>query len=359
MADKGPDITVITLPNPAAEQTRRMSYDSLVNHLVASGYKVVRLQPSGHPPNAYPSLFSGIHRHRKTLVSLLRQLLPLMGMPALLYVPFPNHWLLALIARLLGFTLVYHLQDEQQTSRLQSLLWKHLYRRCARHLVYHSEAVKSCYPSLGVEHTVLGPILDRKGFSRLHSPENTKRAFPFTLLMVLDQTSPAAFERYFSLARSLPSMQFLLLSNAGTDYPPDLPSNLQYSSRPNSRKSYFKQAHLLLLLDDLALGCAHTDDILLEGLSYGLPVVAVGKLKQRQGLIQQHFNGFTFTADKLDLLRQQVLELSVHREAYFQLSAGAHRTAREQTAEAVIGRVAAALGLHRSDLNSAIRPTAG
>lgn len=176
------------------------------------------------------------------------------------------------------------------------------------------------------------------------------KAGQFTVLMLCTLKEYKGVNEYVKLAGLLPDFRFVLVLS--TPYEEvlrhfdgqELPDNLVLFPVQRSVHSFYQEAHVVLNLSH-PVDCMEAFGMtLLEGMSYGLPVIGppVGGPAE---LVKDGYNGYSVDQRNLPMLVQKLRELQEMAGNYHLLSANARAFAERFSERQFAGELVRVVGL--------------
>lgn len=240
----------------------------------------------------------------------------------------------ALGARLWGLPVVYHLHETTVNPAVLKWWLKAVARLCASRCVYVSHFLQKTEPLDGVPAHVVHNCLPAAFIRRARAfvEKGSRQHNRFTVLMLCSLKAYKGVDTYVALAGRMPEFTFVLVLNADWDAissyfdMQQLPENLVIFPSAPSVHEFYQDA-------DVVVNLSHPDRwvetfgmTLLEGMAYGLPVIAppVGGPTE---IVHNGFNGFLIDARQPEELEGRLRQMATDSALYRKLSANALRTA--------------------------------
>ncbi len=235
----------------------------------------------------------------------------------------------AIAGKLMGKKVIYHFHETSLNPLLLKKFLKWIASKTATEIVYVSKFLKKQeglpMVSAKVIYNCLSDEFVKKAESNILSP--TKKA-PFRVLMLCSLKKYKGVNQFLSLAEKLPNLVFDLVLNATIEeidvffkeY--TLPKNLHLYSKQSNVHPFFKKANLVLNLSHPEEWIETFGMTLIEGMQYGLPVIAppVGGPKE---LVISGFNGYLIDQRNEKELTTKVNKIATDQKHYQQLSKNA------------------------------------
>lgn len=188
----------------------------------------------------------------------------------------------ALAGRLINKRVIYKLSKPPARSASMTRIQKLVAGFCASKVIYNSYFLKHNLLLPGVPSSVVHDWLPDTlaAIEANNFTEKSKNHGPYTLLMRCSLNENKGIREFMRLAGALPLYRFVLLLHNTIDEinhffkPDDLPDNLVVFPTQKEVASFYQEAHLLVNLSPPTEWTASCDQVLLEAMSYGLPVIA-------------------------------------------------------------------------------------
>jgi glycosyltransferase involved in cell wall biosynthesis len=258
----------------------------------------------------------------------------------------------ALAGCLLRKKVVYHLHETKISPPMLKNFMKLVASACASEAIYVSQFLKEKEPMPRVKSTVVYNCLTDDFMKRAEAYLSSKspKAGQFTVLMLCTLKEYKGVNEYVKLAGLLPDFRFVLVLS--TPYEEvlrhfdgqELPDNLVLFPVQRSVHSFYQEAHVVLNLSH-PVDCMEAFGMtLLEGMSYGLPVIGppVGGPAE---LVKDGYNGYRVDQRNLPVLMQKLRELEGLAEHYHQLSTNARKFAERFSERQFAGELVRVVGL--------------
>ncbi len=230
----------------------------------------------------------------------------------------------ALAAKITGQKVVFHLHEATVPSKTVYQLTRRIIQLTADHIFYVSAYHRDregfpCIPGVVVPNA-LPDLFFQKASS--HHPNGIR---PFRVLMPASLKDYKGIPEFVQLANLLPQQDFELVLNADQDEidgyfrNTQLPSNLQVYSRQADMHPFYKRASLVVNLSRPEAWIESFGMTLLEGMAYGLPVIAppVGGPAE---LIRNGCEGFTMDGKELPKMATAIQMLVRDEQRYQSMS---------------------------------------
>jgi glycosyltransferase involved in cell wall biosynthesis len=244
----------------------------------------------------------------------------------------------ALAGRLLRKKVVYHLHETTVNPAFLKAFLKKTARICASEAIYVSQFLMEKEPLPGVPSRVVHNCLPSEFMKKAEAylSANPSKTGPFTALMLCSLKEYKGVNEFIALAAKMPDLRFLLVLNRDFDdiqhffEGRQLPENLVLFPAQSKVHSFYEEAHIVLNLSHPEQWVETFGMTLLEGMSYGLPVIAppVGGPVE---LVEDGYNGYRIDQRNLPQLIQKLRELEGFAEHYHQLSTNARKFAERFT----------------------------
>lgn len=205
----------------------------------------------------------------------------------------------AIAGKLAGLKVIYHLHETTVNPPILKSFLKTVAKLCASEAVYVSNFLQeqeslSSVPSR-VIYNCLPADFTEQANAFLRKPKD--KIGPFTVLMLCSLKGYKGVNQFVELARALPNFQFLLVLNSNFEAVRDyfdmgkLPENLIVFSSQKNVHTFYQESKVVLNLSHPEQWVETFGMTLLEGMAYGLPVIAppVGGPAE---LVEDGVNGF-------------------------------------------------------------------
>lgn len=199
----------------------------------------------------------------------------------IIYVNTLLPWGAALAGKLSGKKVVYHIHESYEKPALLRAWLRAVARYTAGYAFYVSNYLKAREELTGVPGEVLYNALPDEFLNTSLRFEYRPQAHPeFIVLMVCSLKNYKGIPEFVALAKRNPSFRFELVLNAGMSeisrffHKTTLPENITLFPAQQNLDPFYRKASLVVNLTNPAL-CKETFGMtLLEGMSYGIPVIA-------------------------------------------------------------------------------------
>jgi glycosyltransferase involved in cell wall biosynthesis len=256
----------------------------------------------------------------------------------------------ALWARSNGHAVLYHVHEVSLSPRALQNFLVHIVQKTARWVIYVSEENRRMLPIADVPSVVVpNSIPDRianKGFGSDYSP---RRSGLFEVLMLASPRDFKGVPEMVQLARDIsdrPDIRFKLVLNGDDDEIAqymakfDLPENLAVFPRTNTPEVFYASADLLLNLSRVDQWVETFGLTLIEGMSFGLPVIAP-PLGGPTEIVTDGESGYLIDSRERECLRTAVLGLADDPEEAMAMSHAGRRRAADFTMSQFVENIAA------------------
>lgn len=244
----------------------------------------------------------------------------------------------ALMGKLLGVPVVYHLHETTVNPALLKRFLRGVANACAQKVVYVSHFLQEAEPFSRPQSVVIHNSLDVHFISQ--AMQHTEQAAeqpagkPFSCLMLCSLKAYKGVFQYIELAHLLPAYQFVLVLNASDD---DIRLFFKEHSLPDNLVIFPAQhdVHWFYAQSDLVLNLSLPDQwvetfgmTLLEAMQYGKPVVApnVGGPAE---LVEHGRQGLCLNPYETTILASHIHQLASNASLYDLMSARARQRARQ------------------------------
>lgn len=252
----------------------------------------------------------------------------------------------ALAGRLLGKKVVYHLHETKISPPLLKNFMKRVAAICASEAIYVSQFLMEKEPMPRVKSSVVYNCLtdDFMKKAEAYLSTNAHKSGPFTVLMLCTLKEYKGVNEYVKLAGQLPDFRFVLVLSSPYNEvlrhfeEQELPANLVLFPVQNNVHSFYQEAHVVLNLSHPVACMEAFGMTLLEGMSYGLPVIGppVGGPVE---LVKDGYNGYQVDQRNLPMLVQKLREMQELAGNYQLLSANARAFAKRFTERQFAGEL--------------------
>lgn len=242
----------------------------------------------------------------------------------------------ALAGRMSGKKVIYHLHETTVNPPFLKSFLKWIARISASEIIYVSEFLRQQEPFPNVPSRVVSNSLSEEFFKRADRflRKKTEKVGPFTVLMLCSMKEYKGYQEFIKLAEKMPNYRFLLVLNAS---PKEVSSQLSISQLSENLIVFpsQKDVHTFYQEADLVLNLSHPEKwietfgmTLLEGMAYGLPVIAppVGGPAE---LVENGVNGFQIDQRKMGDIKTRIIATAEDEALYKKLSENARRFARQ------------------------------
>lgn len=245
----------------------------------------------------------------------------------------------AIAARLRKQHLVYHLHETSLKPLLLKKFLKWVVSCCADHVVYVSHFLAKEERIEGVPGHVAYNALSAEFINK--AKPGAKKKGVFNVLMLCSLKAYKGVEEFISLCNKLPHLRFELVLNADREIidsyfkERNLPKNLFIYSSQKDVTPFYRRANLVLNLSKPDQWKETFGLTLLEGMQYGLPVIAPPAGGPCE-IVVSSLNGYLIHPSNQPKLIEAIHRLSVDRELYQSMSHQALRTASSFTEKAMM-----------------------
>lgn len=240
----------------------------------------------------------------------------------------------ALMGKLLGIPVVYHLHETTVNPALLKRFLRGVANACAQTVVYVSHFLQEAEPFSRPEGVVIHNSLDAHFINQAMQHTEQPAGKPFSCLMLCSLKAYKGVFQYIELARLLPAYQFVLVLNASDD---DIRLFFKEHSLPDNLVIFPAQhdVHWFYAQSDLVLNLSLPDQwvetfgmTLLEAMQYGKPVVApnVGGPAE---LVEHGRQGLCLNPYEITILASYIHQLASNASLYDLMSARARQRARQ------------------------------
>ena len=240
----------------------------------------------------------------------------------------------AIAGKILGKKIIYHVHETSIRPLLFMQFLKLIVYLTATKSIYVSKYLKEKERMSRKSGLVIYNALST-GFVKTaikHLRREDMHSVPFTVLMLCSLKKYKGVDQFVQIAKRLPHCQFELVLNATM---PDiknyfdverLPDNLVLFPKQNDVHWFYQRAHLVLNLSDPTAWVETFGMTILEGMTYGIPVIApeVGGPIE---LVKNGVNGYTINSNKIDKIVSVISDISSQNKKYKSLSKQALLTA--------------------------------
>ena len=238
---------------------------------------------------------------------------------------------------LAGLRVIYHIHETSVKPAILKGFLKAIARLTADEVIYVSrylaekEGIKGL-PSTTVYNALSGEFKEK---SQLAYPE---KEGPFTALMLCSLKKYKGPDTFLDLARKCPDQRFFLVINANWESINQyfrlekLPDNLWIFPAQKDVHWFYRQANVVLNLSDPLAWTETFGMTLLEGMQYGLPVIAppVGGPTE---IVDDQQNGYLIHPEKTQEIAERLAHLTGDDSLYQRLSAKALKKAEQFSEE--------------------------
>ncbi|MEP7263835.1 MAG: glycosyltransferase [Bacteroidota bacterium] len=253
----------------------------------------------------------------------------------------------ALAGKLSGKKVIYHIHESYiQPKMLKSFLRK-IAAWCADSAVYVSNYLLNAEQLPGVKNTVIYNALPDEFTTRATAGFHSAVKNQFTVLMVSSLKEYKGVRYFVELAAKIPQLKFEMVLNANQKEidrffeDMHLTSNLKLFTAQKDVHPFYERASLVVNLS-IPDQCKETFGMtLLEGMCYGLPVIAPPAGGPAE-VVRNGINGFCIDVRNSDEMQQSILEIHNNESLRKKLSHGALATAElfeESTLQCNVKRV--------------------
>ena len=234
----------------------------------------------------------------------------------------------AIAGKLLGKKIVYHVHEKYVTPNLMQRFAAWVMKCTATQVIFVSNYLQQQYldfykAKTAVIYNCLPKTFIATADAYVQQCKTEKNNSP-TVLMISSLKEFKGVFQFALLAQRLPKINFCLVVNASIEEVELFQqtygvSNLSVYSSQSDVYLFYQQAHLLMNLSLPQLWIETFGLTLLEGMRYGLPIIAptVGGPIE---LVQDGLNGFLVNAENLDLLQEKILQILEDKDLYSRFS---------------------------------------
>lgn len=335
-------ITCVHLFNDFSGSPRVLS--TVVKNLVAAGQQVEVMTSEGGQgflsklagATYRPIRYQFFQNKRKRLFMLIRSQISMFravlktDRGSIIYVNTLLPFGAALAGKFSGRKVVYHLHETTVNPPILKKFLKAVARFCASEAIYVSgflceeEALKGV--PFHVVHNCLSADFSKKA-KRFLGKRNEKFG-PFTALMLCSLKAYKGVDVFVELARALPKYRFLLVLNASFEEVKaqfemdEMPENLVVFPSQKDVHNFYEEAHVVLNLSHPEQWVETFGMTLLEGMSYGLPVISPPVGGPAKIVINGH-NGHQIDQRNFAELKARLREMAENTSLYHGLSQNA------------------------------------
>lgn len=240
----------------------------------------------------------------------------------------------ALAGKLSGKKVIYHLHETTVNPPFLKKFLKGIAKFCASEAIYVSDFLRQQEPLGSVPSKVVPNSLSNDFVKRARQflQKQRDKTGPFTVLMLCSMKAYKGYREFIQLAERLPEYRFLLVLNApATEVSTQLsidkmPENLIVFPSQKDVHTFYQEADLVLNLSHPEQWVETFGMTLLEGMTYGLPVIAppVGGPTE---LVVNGMNGFQIDQRKLEEIKEKIRLAAENEKLYAKLSSNARRFA--------------------------------
>ena len=346
-----PKIVAVHLFNDFSGSPRVLS--TVIKNLVEEGYKVDLITSNGKegalsqlPVNYgwinYRFFQSRILRLIAYFWSQLAVFIKILTYPPATVTVYVNTLLpfgAAIAAHLRNQQLIYHLHETSLKPLLLKRFLKWVASHCADNVIYVSSFLAKEEKIQGVPGYVAYNALPKEFINRAKPGNKIKGVF--NVLMLCSLKAYKGVEEFIMLCKGLPHLTFKLVLNADEDTVAryfkahDLPRNLFIYSSQKDVIPFYERAHLVLNLSKPEQWKETFGLTLLEGMHYGLPVIAPPAGGPCE-IVVSSLNGYLIHPADQPKLIEAIHRLSINRELYQEMSHQALKTAGNFTEKAMM-----------------------
>ncbi len=240
----------------------------------------------------------------------------------------------ALAGKLMGKKVVYHLHETTVNPPFLKTFLKKTAAICASEAIYVSQFLQKEEPLAAVPSRVIYNCLSEDFIKKARANRSLSGSNSgcFTSLMLCSLKEYKGVNEFVKLSEMLPGYCFVLVLNSTQEAIREffsgqkLPENLVIFPAQHEVHSFYREANLVLNLSHPEKWVETFGMTLLEGMNYGLPVIAppVGGPAE---LVEDGYNGFKIDQRSIELIAEKIRELATNRSTYEQMSAHALRFA--------------------------------
>lgn len=237
----------------------------------------------------------------------------------------------ALIGKLFGKEVIYHMHEPQVHPQVLFSFLKKVTENTAQKVVFVSDYLQSCFPTLRKRGQVVHNVLSEKFLTDRKEKMSNQR---FTVLMLCSNKAYKGIHEFAELAVKLPTVSFEIVLNASpaaiTPYREEYQevSNLFVYSTQKDVHQFYQRAHLLVNLSQPTQWVESFGMTVLEAMSYQIPCIVpeVGGIAE---LVNDGENGYTISSVKIEAIASKIKRLSEGGNQYTQMSNAAYQRSLE------------------------------